>query len=103
MHSKWSGVIRCSLIQHPERIKEKGAETTFSAPFSMIRCAISHSPSALTSNFDSSYIYNKCRYAFGGVPSAFDTTASIWTKASLSKADTPTVLRAGTPLGKNVV
>ena len=31
------------------------------------------------------------------------TTVSIWTKASLGKADTPTVLRAGTPPGKNVV
>ena len=42
-------------------------------------------------------------YAFGGVPSSFPTTASIWTKASLSKADTPIILRAGTPPGKNVV
>lgn len=42
-------------------------------------------------------------YAIGGVPSAFPTTTSIWTKASLAKADTPTVLLAGIPLGKNVL
>ena len=91
-------------IQHPENIKEEEAEKTFSAPSSMTRCAISHSPSALTSNFDSSCLYKQMPvYVFGGVPSAFDTTASIWIKASLGKADTPTVLRAGTPLGKNVV
>jgi hypothetical protein len=48
------------------------------------------------------YQTNDC-YAFGGVPSAFDTTASIWTKASSGKADTPTVLRAGTPPGKKVL
>ena len=45
----------------------------------------------------------KRAYACEGVPSAFDTTASIWTKASLGKANTPIVLRAGTPPGKNAV
>lgn len=60
--------------------------------------------SALTSNFGSFlYLQTNACYAFGGVPSAFDTTASIWIKASSGKADTPTVLRAGTPPGKNVV
>lgn len=37
------------------------------------------------------------RYATGGVPSAFDTTASIWTKASIGSAETASVVRAGTP------
>lgn len=41
-------------------------------------------------------------YLFGGVPSAFDTTTSIWTNAFSSKSDTPIVLRAGIPPGKNV-
>jgi hypothetical protein len=45
---------------------------------------------------------NSC-YTIGGVPSSFATTTSIWIKASLSNADTPTVLLAGTPPGKNVV
>lgn len=49
------------------------------------------------------YLQTNANYAFGGVPSAFDTIASIWIRASSGKADTPTVLRAGTPPGKNVL
>ena len=49
------------------------------------------------------YLQTIACYAFGGVPSAFETIASIWIKASLGKADTPTVLRAGVPPGKNVL
>ena len=44
-----------------------------------------------------------CHTLGGGVPSAFDTTASICTSACRGSSDTPTTLRAGMPPGKKAV
>lgn len=82
---------------------KKGPERIFSDPFFKLRLAVFNSLSAPPDIPDGCCFYMRNFYAFGGVPSAFDTTASIWIKASIGNADTPIVLLAGTPPGKYVL